>query len=127
MKQASDEFQTMKYVLRIEEAVQFLATVYLSYQLPVPGWWYWAFFLAPDLSFLGYVANPRVGAIAYNLVHHKGIAAICWIAGLYLNIVELQFAGLVLYGHSSFDRLCGYGLKYSDDFKHTHLGWIGKK
>jgi len=33
----------------------------------------------------------------------------------------------VLYGHSSFDRLCGYGLKYVDDFKHTHLGWIGKK
>ncbi|MEJ1238626.1 DUF4260 domain-containing protein [Chryseolinea sp. T2] len=117
----------MKYVLRIEEAIQFLATVYLNYQLPVPGWWYWAFFLAPDLSFLGYTVNPKVGAVAYNLAHHKGIAVTCWLAGLYLNVMELQFAGLVLYGHSSFDRLCGYGLKYADDFKHTHLGWIGKK
>lgn len=25
------------------------------------------------------------------------------------------------------DRIFGYGLKYSDDFKHTHLGMIGKK
>jgi hypothetical protein len=31
-----------------------------------------------------------------------------------------------LLGHSSFDRVLGYGLKYDDDFKHTHLGWIGK-
>ncbi|WP_206365138.1 DUF4260 family protein [Sphingobacterium corticibacterium] len=22
------------------------------------------------------------------------------------------------------DRIFGYGLKYLDDFKHTHLGWI---
>jgi hypothetical protein len=118
---------SMKYLVRIEEAVQFVATVYLSYQLPVPGWWYWAFFLAPDLSMVGYLMNSRIGAALYNMVHHKGIAALCWLLGMYLQQVELQFAGLVLYGHSSFDRLCGYGLKYADDFKHTHLGWIGKK
>ena len=116
----------MKNLVRAEEAIQFLITVYLSYQLPLPGWWYWAFFLAPDLSFVGYLLNARVGATFYNLVHHKGIAAICWLAGLYTGLVELQFAGLVLYGHSSFDRTCGYGLKYFDDFKHTHLGWIGR-
>jgi hypothetical protein len=39
---------------------------------------------------------------------------------------ELLFAALVLYGHSSMDRMLGYGLKYADDFKHTHLGWLGK-
>lgn len=117
----------MKYFLRMEEALQFLATAYLSYQLPVPGWWYWAFFLAPDLSIIGYLINTRIGAAMYNFVHHKGVAVVCWLAGMYLNQVELQFTGLVLYGHSSFDRLCGYGLKYVDDFKHTHLGWMGKK
>lgn len=116
----------MRNLLKTEEAIQFLATVYLHYQLPVPGWWYWAFFLAPDLSMLGYVLNTRVGAVLYNIVHFKGLAVACWLAGLYLSVVELQFAGIVLYGHSSFDRLWGYGLKYADDFKHTHLGWIGK-
>ena len=117
----------MKYLIRAEEAAQFLITVYLNYQLPVAGWLFWAFFLAPDLSMIGYLVNTRVGAVCYNLVHHKGVAVVFWVTGLYLNQVELQLAGLVLFGHSSFDRLCGYGLKFSDDFKHTHLGWIGKQ
>src|SRR5690349_21245395 len=102
----------MKNLVRAEEAMQFLLTVYLSYRLPVPGWWYWAFFLAPDVSFVGYAVNARLGATFYNLVHHKGIAVIFGLIGLYWGLVELQIAGLVLYGHSSFDRACGYGLKY---------------
>jgi len=32
--------------------------------------------------------------------------------------------GLIIYGHASFDRIMGYGLKYRDAFKHTHLGWL---
>ena len=33
-------------------------------------WWLFAvLFLAPDLSMLGYLAGPRIGAVAYNLVH----------------------------------------------------------
>ena len=33
---------------------------------------------------------------------------------------------IILFGHSSLDRMMGYGLKYFDAFMHTHLGWIGK-
>jgi hypothetical protein len=38
----------------------------------------------------------------------------------------LQLVGLILLGHSSLDRVFGYGLKYADSFRHTHLGWIGR-
>ena len=31
-----------------------------------------------------------------------------------------------LYGHSSFDRVLGYGLKHEDAFQNTHLGRIGR-
>ena len=31
-----------------------------------------------------------------------------------------------LLGHSSFDRVFGYGLKHEDAFQHTHLGRIGR-
>ena len=31
-----------------------------------------------------------------------------------------------LFGHSSFDRIMGYGLKHEDAFQNTHLGKIGK-
>jgi hypothetical protein len=116
----------MKIALRLEEFFFVVLSVYLNNLLPYEWWLYWAYFFAPDLSMIGYVINTRVGAVIYNIVHHKAVAIVCYLAGHYLKNNELQFAGLILLGHSSFDRVMGYGLKYSDDFKHTHLGWIGK-
>jgi hypothetical protein len=37
-----------------------------------------------------------------------------------------MFAGTILLGHSSFDRVFGYGLKHEDAFQNTHLGMIGR-
>lgn len=96
-------------------------------QLPYSCWLFAALFLTPDLSMLGYLINARVGAITYNIGHHKGIALTLYIAGIFLNNAPLQFTGLLLFAHSSFDRMLGYGLKYSDSFNHTHLGMIGKQ
>lgn len=117
----------MKTLLRIEELFQLLLCLYLNTFLPFSWWWYWVWFLSPDVSFIGYAVNTKVGAFTYNLLHHKGLGIALYIIGLFLANHELQFAGLVLFGHSSFDRMLGYGLKYTDDFKHTHLGWIGDK
>lgn len=89
--------------------------------------WFAILFLAPDLGLLGYLINSRTGAVAYNLAHHKGIAVVIYLAGIYLAIPQLQFIGLLMFAHSSFDRIFGYGLKYSDSFHHTHLGMIGKE
>lgn len=36
-----------------------------------------------------------------------------------------MLAGVILFAHASMDRIFGYGLKYADDFKHTHLQEIG--
>lgn len=116
----------MKNYLRLEEALQVVVAVYFAYQLPYAWWWYWVLFLTPDISMLGYLFNTRIGAISYNLFHHKGIAILLFLVGAYMKNDMLTYTGLLLYGHSAFDRMLGYGLKYSDDFKHTHLGWIGK-
>ena len=74
---------------------------------------------------VGYLVNARIGAITYNFIHHKGLAIAIYLAGSFFEIPELTLAGIVLFAHSSMDRVFGYGLKYADDFKHTHLGWIG--
>ncbi len=104
-----------------------LLSIYLYYtSLHYSGWLFWALFLLPDLSMLGYLAGTRAGAFTYNLFHHKGVAILIYIAGLRMQSEPLQLAGLVLFGHSSFDRIMGYGLKYSDAFTSTHLGKIGK-
>lgn len=117
----------MKNLLKIEEAAMLGLAIYLNSYLPFEPWVFWVLFLAPDLGILGYLVNPKVGAITYNLLHHKAIAIACYLAGYFLIIHELTLVGVVLFGHSSFDRIFGYGMKFSDNFKNTHLGWIGGK
>ncbi len=116
----------MKLILKLEEAAMFGASIYAFSFLPYAWWWYPVMILAPDVSIAGYAAGPRVGAVIYNLFHHKGIALAIWAAGIVTENHVLAFAGIILFGHSSMDRLSGYGLKYPDDFKNTHLGRIGK-
>ena len=81
--------------------------------------------MAPDLSALGYLINPRVGSWTYNLVHHKGLAVALYVWGYLAGNPMLMFAGTLLLGHSSLDRAVGFGLKYPDTFKHTHMDLFG--
>lgn len=115
----------MKTLLNLEEAAILIATYAGSLYLGFAWWVFFAWLLAPDLSMVGYLVNTRVGAFMYNLAHHKGTAVVVFLTGLYLGSEQWMFAGLLLLGHSAMDRIFGYGLKYADDFKHTHLGWIG--
>jgi len=116
----------MKNLLKIEEFFLFGLALFLFSGLDY-GWSSYALlFLAPDLSMLGYLANPRLGAWTYNLVHHKGLAVALYVLGYLSAAPWLMFAGTILLGHSSLDRVFGYGLKYPDSFKATHLGVIGR-
>ncbi|MEP1034148.1 DUF4260 domain-containing protein [Ekhidna sp.] len=112
----------MKNLLKMEELAMFLLSIYLFSLLDYAWWIYLFFILTPDIGMLGYLVNPRLGATAYNLFHHKGIALIVGFLGFWWGIVELQLVGVILFGHASMDRIFGYGLKFSDNFKHTHLG-----
>lgn len=80
--------------------------------------------LAPDIGMLGYIAGPRTGAFTYNLFHHKAVAVIILCLGWYFSNDWTLLSGIILFGHSSMDRIFGYGLKYPDSFHHTHLGWL---
>lgn len=116
----------MKTLIRSEELMLALLSFYLFLTLGYAWWWFLVLFLAPDLSMLGYLRGLKVGAWTYNLAHHKGIAVVLFLLGSYTQMQWLQAAGLILFGHSSFDRMLGYGLKYTDSFHRTHLGRIGR-
>ena len=116
----------MKNTIKLEEAMMLVFAVYLNTSLSYSWWLYWVLFLSPDIGMIGYAFNTKVGAFSYNLLHHKGLAIAFYLIGISIASEPLQFIGLLLLGHSSFDRLLGYGLKYHDNFKNTHLGWIGK-
>lgn len=77
--------------------------------------------LAPDLSLLGYLGGPRLGALAYDAVHtYAGPVALGAVGVLGGYDLAVQLA-LVWLAHIGLDRLLGYGLKYPTGFKDTHL------
>ncbi|MEO9869738.1 DUF4260 domain-containing protein [Ekhidna sp.] len=112
----------MKNLIKVEELAMFLLSMYLFSLLDYAWWVYLVFILTPDIGMLGYSVNTKVGATAYNLFHHKGIAILIGFAGFWWQLPEMQLAGIILFGHASIDRILGYGLKFDDNFKHTHLG-----
>jgi hypothetical protein len=117
----------MKNIIKLEEMAMLIVSVLALMYLKVPYFYYLILFLGPDISMLGYLLGNKTGAISYNIFHHKGIAMTLFVVGFIYNIWLLQVAGLILFGHSSMDRMMGYGLKTFEGFKFTHLGAIGKK
>jgi hypothetical protein len=113
----------MKQLLQLEEIGQTFAGIVALYFSPLQfSWWIWPFlFLSPDISFIAYSINTKVGAWVYNLLHHKGVAIAIAAIGFFSQQNIVLFIGTLLFTHSSFDRMLGYGLKYTDSFKHTHL------
>lgn len=118
----------MKKLIQAEAIVPFLISILLINKLAVHfAWWIWIpIFLAPDLSMLGYLINNKIGAFTYNLFHHQLVAIVIASTGMLLQLPYVELAGLVLLGHSSLDRVMGYGLKFNTGFKFTHLGTMGK-
>lgn len=112
----------MNSILKIEEALMFLLSVYLFSLLSFKWWLYPALILLPDIGMLGYIFNNRIGSVTYNIFHHKGLAIIIYFLGIYFPNETIQLIGIIIFGHSSLDRILGYGLKFPDSFKHTHLG-----
>jgi len=103
-----------------------LAGVILSavlYARSGASWWIFAaLWLTPDLSMLGYLGGPKLGARIYNAVHSYVTPATLAISALLLGSPSLLPYALIWINHIAVDRLLGYGLKYPAGFQWTHLG-----
>lgn len=95
----------MKGLLKLEEAAMFVLSIALFLKLDYAWWWFPLLLFAPDLSMLGYLGGTNTGAIVYNVVHNKALSIGIFIAGIILANQPLQLAGLILFGHSSLDRV----------------------
>ena len=89
-------------------------------------WWLAVVFFAFDLSALGYLAGPRVGAWCYNAVHAYVAPLLLALLGLVVDVRSLQLVALAWVFHVGIDRALGYGLKLPTSFHDTHLGRIGR-
>jgi Domain of unknown function (DUF4260) len=117
----------MKFIIKLEELAMFALSIYLFSRLSVAWWWFPALLLAPDLGAMGYFFGNKTGAISYNLFHHKGVAIVLFLLGIWISCIPITLAGIIIFGHASMDRILGYGLKYFEGFGFTHLGKIGKQ
>lgn len=109
------------------EGLALLAIAAFAYARFGQGWGLFAIlFLAPDLSFAGYLAGPRIGALTYNLAHSLIGPLLLTGAGLLADQSLILALSLIWLAHIGFDRALGYGLKSPEDFGVTHLGLIGK-
>lgn len=108
-------------LIRIEEAGLLFAAILLYMHFHFSWVLFAVLFLAPDLFMLGYLVNPRVGAVLYNLAHTlMGPIALFGFAYVEHYTVAIAVA-LIWVAHIALDRLLGYGLKYPGAFKDTHL------
>jgi hypothetical protein len=88
--------------------------------------WFFALFLVPDLSMLGYLFGPRVGAMTYNTGHLYAWPVGMLAAGLASHTPWATTAALSWTAHIAFDNVVGYGLKTPTGFEHTIYGPIGR-
>ena len=110
---------------RVEGFALLVASVIL-YAQSGSSWWLFALLLlAPDIAMLGYLRGPRVGAIAYNLMHTITFPLTLGLIGLGLANTLLMALGLIWLAHIGMDRAVGYGFKLETGFADTTLGRIG--
>jgi len=112
--------------LRLEGAAALVAGV--AIYLAQGGFWLLLLplLLVPDLSMVGYLRGPRLGAFLYNVVHNWALGLAVLGAAVALDSDVLLFAGAILVAHVGMDRAAGYGLKLPTSFQDTHLGRIGR-
>jgi hypothetical protein len=110
-------------LLRLESLLLLSATV-IGYRLALHGhWWLFAaLFLAPDFSLAGYLLpNKRVAALLYNSIHSYLLPILLAFAAWRLADVHLGQIAAIWIAHIAFDRLLGFGLKFPQAFKPTHI------
>jgi hypothetical protein len=109
-------------LLRLEALLGLIASV-IGYSTLHGSWLLFALlFLGPDVALLGYLLpQRRIATALYNATHsYAGPAILALMALQWHSHFSAQLAILWI-AHIAFDRLLGFGLKYPQAFKPTHI------
>jgi hypothetical protein len=117
----------VRWWLRLEGLALAALSAFLYAGTGASWWLFAALWLAPDLSFFGYMARPRIGSYCYNAVHSYPLPATLAILALSFHKPALLPFAIIWFNHIGVDRMLGYGLKYPAGFGFTHLGRPGKR
>lgn len=112
---------TNKTILQFENGVFFLLAVSLYIYSKFSVSYFFLFLFLPDITMLGYLRNPIIGANIYNLGHTLIFPSLLIFVYFFTHTPLLLAISLIWFAHIFMDRTFGYGLKYPDEFKHTHI------
>ena len=116
----------LRTLLRLEGLTLFTGMT-LLYAVWGGSWWIYAIlFLVPDLSFVAYLIDPKIGAFAYNAAHSYMAPVALLTLGFAIGEPLILSIAMIWLAHIGIDRALGYGLKYEAGFGFTHLGRIGR-
>lgn len=115
-----------RLLLRLEGLALLAAATWIFARTGESWWVYAILFFVPDISFAAYGSGPKLGAIVYNALHSTIGPVLLGFAGLLMDSPLFIGIAATWAAHVGFDRLLGYGLKYSTSFSDTHLGRIGR-
>jgi hypothetical protein len=113
-------------LLKLEGLAVFLLALAIFWQQSFSWSLFWSTVLLPDLALFGYLVNSKVGAQLYNITHSKLLPSTLAVVSILMGNSLLSALAIIWFVHIGFDRMLGYGLKYPEGFKVTHLGAIGK-
>lgn len=107
--------------MRLEGALGFLFCTMIYFLLGFNIYVFLACLLLPDIFLLGYIVNNKVGAFLYNLGHVFIFPLILFLLAVITTKQAFLVIALIWASHIFFDIMIGYGLKYNEGFKITHL------
>jgi hypothetical protein len=85
-----------------------LALAVFFYASSSSSWWLFAALLpSSDVGMLGYLVNPRVGALAYNVFHTYLPPAVLVVVGGIISTEATSSLGIVWCAHSGTDHTLG--------------------
>ncbi|MFF2793662.1 DUF4260 domain-containing protein [Lysinibacillus xylanilyticus] len=114
----------LRKIISFEYLIAFLVSIFFYWHFDFSLLYFVLFLLLPDISMLGYIVNTKVGALFYNIGHSLVMPAILLILGFVTVSTLLLMVSIIWLAHIFLDRALGYGLKYEEAFKKTHLQQI---
>ncbi|AST96280.1 Uncharacterised protein [Niallia circulans] len=112
---------TVSQIVRVENGVAFALCFYIYIQLGFPIWLFFVLLLVPDITMIGYALNEKIGATVYNIGHSFTLPLLLTLFSFYFSNDNLLLISIIWIAHIFMDRLFGFGLKYQESFKNTHI------
>lgn len=113
-----------KILLHLEGLAVFILCIYAYSYFDFSWILFFVLLLAPDIAMLAYLLNNKIGAILYNIFHTYLVTVTLIIIGLLASQPTILAISLIWTAHIAMDRIVGFGLKYTTDFKDTHLNRV---